>query len=169
MGALGCFQRVDLLLVTRSSLGHMGGQVAVTGFPFAGRLGAGAAKPTGRKFNFTATAVTGLNGLMADTAIVRAAGGGHKRAVLIFANGCTKQGYHLLKGILTQKGREHDHPAQANAMFKPTENKLFKPPCQYLFGIIGHGSFSAFCPEPFRKKGPQFQPGRINLLFNRKY
>ena len=100
MGALGSLQRVDLLLVARGGFGHMGGQVAVAGLPFGGRLGARAAKPTGRKFNLTVAAVTRLDGLVADTAVIGAAICGHERAILIFANGSTKQGYHLLWDIL---------------------------------------------------------------------
>jgi hypothetical protein len=103
MSAFGCFKRVDFLCVPRSRLGNMGGQIAVARFPFGRRFGTGAAEPTGRKFNFTAAAVTRFHGFMTDTAIVRAAIGGHERTFLIFANGCTKQGYHLLRDILKKK------------------------------------------------------------------
>jgi hypothetical protein len=103
MGALGCFKRVDFLLVPRRRLGNMGGHIAVARFPFGGGFGTGAAEPTGRKFNFTAAAVTRFHGFMTDTAIVRTALGGHERTFLIFANGCTKQGYHLLRDILKKK------------------------------------------------------------------
>ena len=58
IGALGCFQRVNFLFVPRRRLGNMGGHIAVARFPFGGRFGTGAAKPTGRKFNLTAAAVT---------------------------------------------------------------------------------------------------------------
>lgn len=123
MGALGCFQRVDFLCIARRRLGHMGGHIAVARFPLGGRFGTGAAEPTGRKFNLTAAAVTRFHSFMTDTTIVRAAIGSHKRTFLIFANGCTKQGYHLLRNILKQKGRELFHPAQSKSLPKPPEHK----------------------------------------------
>jgi hypothetical protein len=62
---------------------------------------------------------------MADTAVVGAAIGGHERAFLIFANGCTKQGYHLLKGILIQKGRDNPSPGLMHSDIKLGIDRLF--------------------------------------------
>ena len=77
----------------------MGGQIAMAGFPLGGRFGTGAAEPAGREFSFTAAAVTRFHSFMTDTTIIRAAIGGHEQTFLIFANGCTNQGYHLLMNI----------------------------------------------------------------------
>ena len=115
-GAFGCFERVDFLLGGRGCFADMRGQVAVAGFPFGGRFGTCAAEPAGRKFDLTAAAVTRFHGFMTDTAIVRASIGGHERTFLIFANGSTKQGYHLLRDILNQKGRDLQPPALSQSV-----------------------------------------------------
>jgi hypothetical protein len=99
MGALGSFEGIDFLLVVGGGPTDVGGQIAVTGFPLGGGFGACAAEPAGVKGDLTAAAITCVYGFMADTAVVRAAISGHKWAFLIFANGCTKQGYHLLLDI----------------------------------------------------------------------
>jgi hypothetical protein len=121
----------------------MGGHIAVARFPFGGGFGTGAAEPTGRKFNFTAAAVTRFHGFMTDTAIVRTALGGHERTFLIFANGCTKQGYHLLRDILKKRAGSCIYPAQSKSLSKPPEHKLSDRPCQHLFNILGHSLLSA--------------------------
>ena len=74
----------------------MGGQIAVTIFPFRVRLRACGAVPPGCVFRLAVTAVTLFNDFMAGTAIVRATGGSHKMALLAISDSCAKQWNHLL-------------------------------------------------------------------------
>jgi hypothetical protein len=133
MGAFGCFEGIDLLLVVGGCAADMGSQIAMAGLPLGGRLGAGTAEPAGVEFNLAAAAVTGFHGFVTNAAVVRATNGGHERTFLIFTNGCTKQGYHLLRDILKQKGRDNTAPGLMHVSLKPPEPKLFTGACQLFF------------------------------------
>ena len=94
--ALGSLKRINLLGFGSGHRFHVGGQIAVTVFPFGIRFRASGAVPFGSIFGFTVTAVTLLNDFMTQATVIGTAGSGHKMAFLAFSNSCTKHGNHLL-------------------------------------------------------------------------
>jgi hypothetical protein len=74
----------------------VGCQVAVTLFPFDGRLGASAAVPTGAKLGRTIAALARFDDLMAESTVVAASLSGHKCTLGTFANGITNHNNHLI-------------------------------------------------------------------------
>lgn len=94
--ALGSFERIDFLCFFSVCRFNVGGQVAVTIFPFRVRLRACGAVPLGCVFGLAVTTVTLFNDFMAGTAIVGAAGGSHKMALMAFSDSCAKQWNYLL-------------------------------------------------------------------------
>jgi hypothetical protein len=82
----------------------MGGQIAVAILPFHGRLGTGAAVPTGFKLSCPAAALAGLHELVAHATVVAATFAGHKCAFFSLTDGFANHGYHPpFKMILDNK------------------------------------------------------------------
>ena len=97
----------------------MGSQVAVAVFPLDFRLRACAAVPTGCIFGSPAAALTLLDDLMANPAVVGTPFCGHKRALHTFFDGCTNHWNHPLDmEILYKKSRDNLSPADTEIQIR---------------------------------------------------
>ena len=70
--AFGCFQRVNFCLGLLGFNSHMGGQIAIAVFPLNGRIRAGGAVPSRRKFGAAGAAIALFSRLVTNSTIIGA-------------------------------------------------------------------------------------------------
>jgi hypothetical protein len=96
---LGCFQRIDFCFGFGRFNDHMGGQVAISVFPFKGRIRTSGAVPSGRKFGAAITAIALLDDLMTNSTIIGASFCSHKSTLHTFFNRCAIHWNHPLPAL----------------------------------------------------------------------
>ena len=94
IAAFGCLERVQLDSVCRNRGGHVRSQIAISVFPFGGRIRARRAIPSGFHLDAPLAAFALLYDLVAKPPGVGTPLGGHEGALHAFFNRCTNHFNH---------------------------------------------------------------------------